>query len=380
MPKLGDLTDPAAVQAALDEYVRLGQRAFLDVHGYSEATGYVVHDATTGLWADSKAIAGVAVGMQYPGSGGLKSSEFSGGAATVVRRLRALGFEVQPLADVTGTVWQPQEVALIVADYIAMLTAELAGQAYNKTAHRRRLIAALPGRSEGSIEFKHMNISAAMLELGFPYIHGYQPRFNFQRSLLLDEVARQVARHAQLDQVALAAVERPAVPLAVPDFARVLAGAPQRDARVAEPTPAYARPPVRRDYLEREAQNRALGQAGEQFALDFERWRLVQLGAGQLAEQVEHVAVTEGDGLGYDIRSFESDGQARYIEVKTTSFGDRTPFFVSANELRFAQAHAERFRLYRLFDFRAAPRLFELAGPIERHCLLDPMTYRVGFS
>jgi len=88
----------------------------------------------------------------------------------------------------------------------------------------------------------------------------------------------------------------------------------------------------------------------------------------------------EGDGLGYDIRSFEPDGSERFIEVKTTSFGQRTPFFVSANEVSFAHDHAPQFHLYRLFDFRVAPRLFQLDSPIDRHCHLDATTYRASFG
>jgi hypothetical protein len=33
-----------------------------------------------------------------------------------------------------------------------------------------------------------------------------------------------------------------------------------------------------------------------------------------------------------------------------------------------------------LFDFRSVPRLFELAGPIEQHCLLDAVTFRASFG
>ena len=95
---------------------------------------------------------------------------------------------------------------------------------------------------------------------------------------------------------------------------------------------------------------------------------------------MRHVSALDGDGLGYDIRSFEPDGRKRYIEVKTTGFGERTPFFVSANEARFARDHQDQFRLYRLFDFRSVPRLFELAGPIEQHCLLDAVTFRASFG
>jgi len=35
--------------------------------------------------------------------------------------------------------------------------------------------------------------------------------------------------------------------------------------------------------------------------------------------------------------------------------------------------------LYRLFEFRAAPRLFELPGAVENHCLLDPSTFSASF-
>jgi hypothetical protein len=381
MPRtLVDLTAPAAVQAALDEYLHLGQAAFLERYGFGRASGYVVRDPRSGQWADSKAIAGVALGLQFPAEGPLRAAQFSGGSATVVRRLTSLGFEVRPLDARAGDDWRRDEVELIVDDYLAMLLRELAGQPYNKSAHRRQLQQLLPARSEGSIEFKHANISAVLLELGYPYLRGYQPRSNFQRSVLVDVVQERVARHLQLDALTLSAVERPAVAADHADFARVLSDAPRAALSARESGPAYLRAPVKRDYFAREAQNRSLGQAGELFALEFERWRLVQLGAAHLADQVRHVSVDEGDGLGYDIQSFEPDGRERFIEVKTTSFGERTPFFVSANEARFARDHQERFRLYRLFDFRSAPRLFELAGAIEQHCLLDAVTYRASFG
>lgn len=62
--------------------------------------------------------------------------------------------------------WSRDEVEAIVGDYFAMLRAELAGEVYSKTAHRRALAPLLSGRSDGSIEFKHANISAVLL--GYP--------------------------------------------------------------------------------------------------------------------------------------------------------------------------------------------------------------------
>lgn len=95
--------------------------------------------------------------------------------------------------------WTRLEVEAIVADYLKMLSLELAGQSFSKTAHRRTLQQKLNGRSDGSIEFKHCNISAVMIDLGFPNIRGYQPRFNYQ-SLLREVVVAQIARQTSLDR------------------------------------------------------------------------------------------------------------------------------------------------------------------------------------
>lgn len=381
-PRLSELTSVAAVQAALDEYEQLGKEAFLRKYGFREAASYLVRNPRTQGLADSKAIAGAALGYQYPERGGLGPKDFSGGAATVRPVLERLGFEVVhegTPSSAASTHWSSEEVAAIVADYLAMLLAELSGQAVNKSAHRRALLRRLNGRSEAAIEFKHGNISAAMLELGLPYIQGYQPRANFQRDVLLREIELQVVGHQRLDAVVMDAARREVVELERDDFKAVKEPPPEANLEVREPLPWRPRRAFRRDYLEQEAANRSLGRAGEDFVVRFERWRLLQLGLGQLAERVEHVAKTRGDGLGYDVLSFEADGIERFIEVKTTSFGKRTPFFVSSNEVEFARATPDRFTLYRVFDFRAEPHLFELPGRIESHCLLDPHTFRASF-
>ncbi|MBV5298665.1 MAG: DUF3883 domain-containing protein [Rhodoferax sp.] len=277
--------------------------------------------------------------------------------------------------------WSREEVEAIVADYLKMLTLELAGQNYNKTEHRRSLQTKLNSRSDGSIEFKHCNISAAMIDLGFPYIRGYQPRFNYQA--LLGVIAQeQVSGAASLDHAALAAVQQPAITPTQADFKKVKTEAPTRNdqRKLSEPRNPLAFKPVKRDYLEREAQNRSLGLAGEEFIVLFEHWRLVELGQHGLADKVENVAQTKGDGLGYDVLSFESDGKERLIEVKTTTFGRDTPFFVSGSELALSQGAQDQFHLYRLFEFRKAPRLFDLHGSLNQHYILDPVTYRASFS
>jgi Domain of unknown function (DUF3883) len=274
--------------------------------------------------------------------------------------------------------WSRIEVEAIVADYLQMLTLELSGQSFSKTEHRRRLIPLLDNRSDGSIEFKHGNISAVMLEMGIPYIRGYKPRSNFQ-ALLVGVVAEQVRNRPSLDQAALAAVQQPAIAPIAGDFVKVITHAPALQSRLSESMPPHAFNAVKKDYLAREAENRSLGLAGEEFVTQYEHWRLVQLGQRVLADRVEHVSNTRGDGLGYDVLSFEPDGQEKYIEVKTTTFGKETPFFVSRNEIAFSKAEKERFHLYRLFEFRKTPRLFDLPGQLDQHCILDAVTFKASF-
>lgn len=275
--------------------------------------------------------------------------------------------------------WSREEVEAIVADYLQMLTMELAGQSFNKAQHRQRLQGKLSGRSNASIEFKHCNISAVMLHLGFPYIRGYQPRSNYQ-ALLVKVAQEQVSSKETLDHAALAAVQQPAIAPIQTDFSNVKADAPKRQHQAKEAMNPLLFRAVKRDYLEREAQNRSLGLAGEAFVVQFEHWRLAQMGKTRLADRVEHVSVSRGDGLGYDVLSFESDGKERLIEVKTTTFGRDTPFFVSRGELALSQGARDQFHLYRLFEFRKSPRFFALPGALEQHCRLDPVTYQASFS
>jgi len=275
--------------------------------------------------------------------------------------------------------WSREEVEAIVADYLHMLTMELAGQSYNKAEHRRNLKLKLKDRTDGSIEFKHCNLSAVMIDLGFPYIQGYQPRSNYQ-TLLAAVVNAQIQGKATLDEVALAAVQQPAVAPTSVDYSKVRAEAPKHQHMASEPPNPYNFKGVKRDYLAREAHNQSLGLAGEQFVLNYEHWRLVELGQSKLADRVEHVSKTQGDGLGYDVLSFEPDGRERMIEVKTTTFGKETPFFVSRGELALSNAAKDQFQLYRIFEFRKSPKMFNLVGGLNLHCNLDPVTYRASFS
>jgi len=274
--------------------------------------------------------------------------------------------------------WSREEVEATVSDYFAMLEAELRGRSYSKTEHRRRLLPNLHGRSVQSVEFKHANISAILIDLGFPYIAGYKPRSNYQR-LLYEVVADRLASDGRLVQLAADDVEATATLPSVDDILGVLTAPPARAERSSRErrTPAGAVGLLKRsiNYLERESRNRALGLVGEQFVIRFEQARLIHAGREALAARIEHVSRTRGDGDGYDILSYEESGKERLVEVKTTKYGRETPFFVSQNEVEVSGRLNEQYHIYRVFDFRSKGRLFMLHGAIADTCQLEPVSY-----
>jgi len=273
--------------------------------------------------------------------------------------------------------WSEIEVKAAVEDYFEMLRLELAGEKYNKTKHRRALLNRLDNRSDGSVEWKHQNISAVLDEMGIQNIEGYKPRFNYQRKLLPKVVFNFLADNRELLSLFKMDSEiDPPLPT-VGDFLAALEAPPKQEKKnahwIAESSVIYN--PAGVNYIEREAKNQMLGDAGEQFVLNYERARLIHSGKEALAERIEQVSVTVGPSAGFDIRSFESNGTDRYIEAKTTKYGKNTPFFITPNELEFSRNNSDHYFLYRIFKFRADPRMFTLQGHLQDKCILKPSQY-----
>jgi Domain of unknown function (DUF3883) len=191
-------------------------------------------------------------------------------------------------------------------------------------------------------------------------------------------VEERLTHNRGLDQSAANAVERPVeqVPI-VKDILGMLVNPPsdKEDKPKLYDRPIHARNPVRRNYLEIESRNQSLGLAGENLILEFEHKRLWLAGKKHLAERIEHVAETVGDNLGFDILSFETNGRERPIEVKTTQFGELTPFFASKNEVDVSEVREAEYHLYRLFKFNREPKLFILPGSLRKTCRLDPVQF-----
>lgn len=112
---ISELNSRSAVLQAIDEFDRVGRDTFLAKYGYSAALKYRLR--YKGKLYDSKAIAGVAWGLQLHNDGKRRPDSYQGGAQSSVPTLTKLNFEVIAEADPKlpnlrpGTVYSWQAVA-----------------------------------------------------------------------------------------------------------------------------------------------------------------------------------------------------------------------------------------------------------------------------
>jgi Domain of unknown function (DUF3883) len=272
--------------------------------------------------------------------------------------------------------WTRDEVEATVADYFAMLRLEMLARPYVKADHNLRLRGQLQDRTKASVEFKHQNISAVLTNIGLPYIPGYKPKHNYQH--LLEQVVLEFLEGDRDLFLALSdsPLLSPTKPGAPPDDIDKWVEAPPEGRRELLDTERAFRI-VTIDFVERDAANRQLGRLGEEWVLEYEARRLHdQCRRPDLAKRIEWSSQVRGDGLGYDIVSFEVSGSTRLIEVKTTGCGKAFPFYVSPNEVRVSERERQSYHLYRVFEFATRPRMYTLQGALREHCALAPSQYR----
>lgn len=270
--------------------------------------------------------------------------------------------------------WTSPEIDAAVEAYFDMMVLDIQGQQFVKARVYRELSRRFPARNVNSIERKMSNISAVLVGLGYPHLRGLSPLANYQRSLV-ESVLGQLGMRESLDSVIEVELSKIA-PIGPVDIVRE------------SPAPAVvitdllhgrkAARPFKRNYLELEAANRKLGLEGELAVVRREQRLLHGLGRKKLADRVEHVAVTQGDGLGYDVLSFDINGREKMIEVKTTTYAIDVPFFVTRGEILASESASDSYHLYRLYGFGSSKGtgLYQLAGDLNKTCRLDAISFR----
>jgi Protein NO VEIN, C-terminal len=258
-----------------------------------------------------------------------------------------------------------------VDEYFAHLELDLSKKPFNKAQLYRRISEKI-GRTPSSVEFKFHNISAVLDECGLDWISGLAPLRNFQK-MLADVISEKRDRIENIELIE--------TPNGFEDLASLYFEAPPERSQEQADLPEFMKRLVRKfDPIARELRMKTIGDAGEQLIFEYEKRFLFGNDRADLSKNVRWVSKEEGDGAGYDILSFDMRGKEKFIEVKTTVGGNRTPFFISRNEHEFALEKSANFHLYRVFNFRKGPRAFQLAGPLENYVRLSTETFRADFN
>lgn len=122
------------------------------------------------------------------------------------------------------------------------------------------------------------------------------------------------------------------------------------------------------DHVAKQKTNTKIGNAGEEWVRKvYEPARLKRAGLEKLSKKIEWVS-KKSDAYGYDILSFDTDGQPIYIEVKTTNGPLESEFYISDYELAASRYFGDRYRLYRVYDFTNEPKIQVIKG------CLDPLS------
>lgn len=136
------------------------------------------------------------------------------------------------------------------------------------------------------------------------------------------------------------------------------------------------------DYEKRGKSNKIKGDIGEEAVILLEKNKLISLGRKDLIEDIKWVSKEKGDGLGYDIVSWDvNNGEMKkiYIEVKTTEGDIKTPFEISDTEVRISKELSEDYYIYRIFGIEKVTRkinYYIIKGDIQNNFDLVPTSYK----
>lgn len=363
---LADLTSPTAVKMAMKRCDDMGRDAFLKRYGFDQAREY--HLTYRGKTYDSKAIAGVAHGIQHPSRGSLKSSEYRGGAAKSAAgyRLFKLGFAVNKLVRSKND-WALEQCEKTAIAYFSCLKAKQSSKTFNRTATVRQVAEQIK-QPIGAVDSNFQNIDAILSRAGLPRLNQVTAASaeGLLRLVVLDPLA---IWWNDLDMPGSVANNQRAVEEVFIDVCR---GGTSVNAVAPDSVELQA---IRINFAGRDEHNRKIGRAGEEWVFKLQVDLLKAAGRSDLANQVRWISRDLGNGLGYHIESRDIDGKPLFIVVKTTKAGSQTPFYLTETELNVSKMHDSRYLLYRVFDLNDDPKIFVVPGPLSESLELTPIQW-----
>ena len=136
------------------------------------------------------------------------------------------------------------------------------------------------------------------------------------------------------------------------------------------------------NFIQNGIENKRLGDLGELWVMKYEIEKLKNANKHNLINQIKHTSKDEGDGTGFDIQSFDREGNKIFIEVKTTKGRQNSTFFVTRNELERSKIEKDNYYLYRLYNYNEQADkadLLIIKGDLTNICEF-PTTFKINLN
>lgn len=134
------------------------------------------------------------------------------------------------------------------------------------------------------------------------------------------------------------------------------------------------------DYNKINISKEKVGKDSEKLVYDLEKEKLIKDNREDLAEKVFWESEENGDGAGYDIKSFEKRDEEYieiYIEVKGTNKSINEPFDISKNEIEASNRYKEQYYIYRVGNiYSKKPKFYKINGRIEDNFSLEATNFK----
>lgn len=136
------------------------------------------------------------------------------------------------------------------------------------------------------------------------------------------------------------------------------------------------------NFIQNGIENKRLGDLGELWVVKYEIEKLKNANKHNLINQIKHTSKDEGDWTGFDIQSFDREGNKIFIEVKTTKGRQNSTFFVTRNELERSKIEKDNYYLYRLYNYNEqadTADLLIIKGDLTNICEF-PTTFKINLN
>jgi len=136
------------------------------------------------------------------------------------------------------------------------------------------------------------------------------------------------------------------------------------------------------NFIENMTEAKRIGDLGEMWVIKQEEKKLNNKRLSLHAMKIKHISKDKGDGTGYDIESYDLDGNKIFIEVKTTKNDFSSTFYITRNEFELSKKEKLNYYLYRVYNYNEITQDADcliIRGDLTNLCNF-PMQYKASIK